>query len=56
MHRGKQVLMKSKGTLPRLQRIWADGGYRGKFIEWAWTQCRGIIDIVERTGKAATTL
>lgn len=53
---GKQVLLKSKGTLPRLQRIWADGGYRGQFIEWAWTHCRWIIDIVERTGKGFQVL
>jgi len=53
---GKVVLTALVGKLPRLQLIWADSGYEGKFEEWvkehlgvrleivkhAWTGIRGV--------------
>ncbi|RIK55096.1 hypothetical protein DCC62_31525 [candidate division KSB1 bacterium] len=30
----RQLPAKVKGRLPRLQIIWADGGYSGQLIEW----------------------
>jgi hypothetical protein len=33
----KLVLAKLLGRFPRLQLIWADGGYAGQLVEWART-------------------
>jgi putative transposase len=47
----KLVLTKLLERLPcsRLQRIWADGGYAGKLVEWVAAQCQFILEIVKRT-------
>lgn len=37
-----------KGQMPRLQLIWADGGYRGKLIIWVAVKCLWILEIVKR--------
>jgi len=37
--------------MPRLQLIWADGGYRGKLIEWVAVQCLWILEIVKRNDR-----
>jgi putative transposase len=37
-----------KGAWPRMQRVWADGGYAGKLIAWVSTFCQWILDIVKR--------
>lgn len=45
---GEQVLSKAKAVLPRLQRIWADAGYRGAaFVDWVRAQCGWVVQIVE---------
>ncbi len=44
----KLVLEKVKGRFPRLQVIWADGGYAGKLVEWVKTVCRRVLEIVKR--------
>jgi len=44
----KLVLTKVKGRFPRLQLIWADGGYAGKLVDWVKTVCHLVLDIVER--------
>ena len=31
----KLVLQRLLGRFPRLELIWADGGYAGKLVEWA---------------------
>ena len=31
----KLALMRLVGRFPRLKRIWADGAYAGKLVEWA---------------------
>jgi putative transposase len=38
-----------KDRLPRLFRIWADGGYRGKLIEWVAVTCWWVLEIVKRS-------
>ena len=48
----KLVLAKLVGRFPRLQRIWADGGYAGQLIEWV-AACGGwVLDIVKRSEEA----
>lgn len=42
------VLGKAKGKFPRLQLIWADGGYAGKLIDWVKQFCGLILEIVKR--------
>lgn len=44
----KLVLEKVPGRFTRLQRIWADGGYRGKLIKWVQTTCQCVLEIVKR--------
>ena len=44
----KLVLQELKGRFPRLQLIWADGGYAGQLIEWV-NECGGwLLQIVKR--------
>jgi putative transposase len=46
---GAQLLFeKAKGCFPRLQRIWADGGYAGKLIEWLHRLYGCVLEIVKR--------
>lgn len=42
------LLTEIKDQMPRLSLIWADGGYRGKLIEWVAVQCLWILEIVKR--------
>jgi putative transposase len=45
----KLVLSKlSAATLTRLQKVWADGGYRGQLIDWVRDHLNLILEIVER--------
>jgi putative transposase len=44
----KVLLAEIKEQMPRLQLIWADGGYRGKLILWVAVQCLWILEIVKR--------
>jgi putative transposase len=44
----KLLLSKAQGRFPRLQLIWADGGYAGQLIAWAWRACGWLIRIVRR--------
>lgn len=37
--------------LTRLARIWADGGYAGKLVDWVKTTCHGVLDIVKHSDK-----
>jgi putative transposase len=45
----KTLLNTVRGQLPRLKRIWADGGYAGQLVEWVKTTCRWVLDIVKRS-------
>ena len=42
------VLSKIKGRFPRLQLIWADGGYAGQLVEWVKNVCNLVLSIVRR--------
>jgi len=44
----KSVLRKLAGGFSRLSLIWADGGYAGKLIDWAFNFGRWVLQIVER--------
>ena len=44
----KALLEEVKDRMPRLQLIWADGGYRGKLITWVAETCRWGLQIVLR--------
>ncbi len=45
------VLGKAKGKFPRLQLIWADGGYAGKLIDWVKQFCGWMLEIVKRSDE-----
>jgi putative transposase len=45
----KLLLEKAKDLLPRLQLIWADGGYAGKLVGWVKSVCGWVLEIVKRT-------
>jgi putative transposase len=46
----KLVFAKAKllGSWPRMERVWADGGYAGKLIRWVSSFCQWILEIVKR--------
>jgi putative transposase len=46
---GAKLLLQSiTDCFPRLQLIWADGGYRGKLIDWVHEVCGWLLEIVKR--------
>jgi putative transposase len=48
----KWVLSKAHGSFPGLRLVWADGGYAGRLIEWAWRVCGWVLEIVKRSDTA----
>jgi putative transposase len=46
---GKLLLEKLGDRFPRLQRIWADGAYAGKLVDWAKDLGHWVLAIVKRT-------
>jgi putative transposase len=49
VHAGQQVLadmVQKPGLLSRLQKIFADGGYRGELVEWVSAELHAILEIV----------
>lgn len=45
----KLLLSACQDRLPRLEKIWADGGYAGQLIEWVKTECGWTLEIVKRS-------
>ena len=45
----KLVFQKARVLFPTLTLIWADGGYRGKLVEWAKQTCGWVLEIVKRS-------
>ena len=45
----KLVLQQLLGAFPRLQFIWADGGYAGQLIAWVATFGGWVLEIVKRS-------
>jgi putative transposase len=50
----KLLFLEIKEQMPHLQLVWADGGYRGKLIEWVAVHCLWILEIVKRSDKQKT--
>jgi putative transposase len=50
---GIRMLLTVRGQVPRLKLIWADGSYRGQFIEWVRTLCGWFVEVVLRSDDAA---
>ncbi len=49
---GAKILFSEiKEQMPRLHLIWADGGYRGKLIEWVAVHCLWVLEIVKRNDQ-----
>jgi putative transposase len=48
----KLVLEKLVGRFPRLKKIWADGAYAGKLMDWVKEVGSWILDIVKRSDDA----
>lgn len=49
----KLVLTQGSADLPRLQLIWADGGYAGEFVDWVSSTYGWTLEIVKRPADAA---
>lgn len=49
----KLVLARIKDRFPRLQLIWADGGYAGQLVEFVKTQFKWVLEIVKRSDDVA---
>lgn len=48
----KLVLETVQEKLPRLELIWADGGYAGQLIGWVRQICGWVLEIVKRSDDA----
>jgi len=48
----RTLLAKVKGKLPRLKKIWADGGYAGTLVDWVKSVCGWVLEIVKRQDTA----
>jgi len=44
----KLLLQKVRECSPRIQLIWADGGYAGQLVHWVADVCGWILEIVRR--------
>jgi putative transposase len=42
------VAARLRGHFPRLQRIWADQGYKETMIRWFWQHLQVIVEVVRR--------
>lgn len=42
------MLAKASWEVGRLRIVRADGGYAGKLIEWTWSMCGWVLEIVRR--------
>jgi len=45
---GGKLVFSSAQDQPRLEKVWADGGYRGKFLDWTKKHCAWEVEIVSR--------
>jgi putative transposase len=48
----RTLLEQVKGKLPRLKKIWADGGYAGTLVDWVKSVCGWVLEIVKRSDTA----
>ena len=47
----KLVLSRLVGRFPRLERIWADGAYAGKLVQWAMDMGGWALEVVRRPAQ-----
>ena len=47
-----RLLLMVRGLCSRLKRIWADGMYRGEFIEWVKRLCGWTVEVILRSDNA----
>jgi putative transposase len=45
---GGRLVFSSIQGQPRLEKVWADGGYRGEFLAWTKEHCTWELEIVSR--------
>ena len=48
----KQVFAEAQQSCVRLEKVWADGGYAGKLVEWVDAECAWELEIVKRSDDA----
>src|SRR5262249_1345299 len=48
----KVLLGQATGLFPKLQLLWADGGYAGKLVAWVALVCGWVVQIVKRGDTA----
>ena len=46
---GAKLVLEKLTAFPRLQRIWADGAYAGKLVDWAKELGQWVLEIVKRS-------
>ncbi len=44
----RKLVFASAQNQPRLEKVWADGGYRGEFLAWTKEHCAWEVEIVLR--------
>lgn len=44
----KLLFFKAAASFPTIALVWADGGYRGKLIEWLHQWCDWVLEIVHK--------
>lgn len=49
---GRLLLNKARLRFPRLELIWADGGYAGQLVLWAAEVCGWVVEIVKRSDNS----
>jgi putative transposase len=50
----KTLVLRVKDRLPRVKRVWADGGYRGELIPWFKDEADWALEIVKRDAGLST--
>jgi len=46
------VFDRVRGLLPRLKKVWADGGYAGQLVQWVKSSFGWVLEIVSRSAEA----
>jgi putative transposase len=50
----KLLILRVKDRLPRVELIWADGGYQGHLVKWVQDETDWRLEIVKRTDDKST--
>jgi putative transposase len=49
---GRWVVAEAAPRLPRVRHLWADGGYRGRFVTWVQEHAGWTVEVVRRPDDA----